>query len=141
MGVGKYQIRKIIKARLIRRYRGGLIKRKTKAECAFERILKKIKADFIAQAGFLSPISFYIVDFYIKNPYKLIIEIDDETHREKRKYVQDRKKISYLRNCGFKVLKFTNGNVLNRSQKVERQLLNCLQRIEKSRNKKRSSGK
>ncbi|KPK43050.1 MAG: hypothetical protein AMJ78_00015 [Omnitrophica WOR_2 bacterium SM23_29] len=122
-------MRRRIKARFLRRFRGGLIKKRTKAERVFEDILKKLGLDFIPQAGFLSPKSFYIVDFYIKSPYKLIVEIDGENHRTNKNYIYDKKKISYFRRCGFRVLKFLNDNVLNDKEKVQRQLCYCLGKI------------
>jgi len=126
MELPNYQIRKQIKARFLRKYRGGLIKRRTKAERAFEGMLKSLGVDFIFQAGFLSPQSFYIVDFYIKSPYKLIIEIDGQEHRKARKVIYDKKKIDYLKSCGFRVLRFTNEAILNQSKRVFRQLRHCL---------------
>lgn len=106
-----------------------MIKKQTEAECAFKDILDRLGVDFIFQAGFLSSQTFYIVDFYIKSPYKLIIEIDDESHKERKKDIYDKQKLGYLGSCGFKVLKFTNENVLNQSRKVERQLRNCLDKL------------
>jgi very-short-patch-repair endonuclease len=131
MGISRCQIRKIIKARLIRRYRSGLIKRRTHAEAVFEDILRSLGLDFILQAGILSAKSFYIVDFYIKSPYKLIIEIDDDNHKRAKRRIYDRKKFSYLRKSGFRLLKFTNEMVLNQESKVKRQLCSCLRRIRK----------
>jgi very-short-patch-repair endonuclease len=127
-----YQIKKQIKARLIRKYRGGLLKKKTKAESVFEEILKKLDIDFIPQAGFFTDKSFYIVDFYIKSPYKLIIEVDDASHKTKERYLYNKAKISYLRKCGFRVLTFTNDMVLNQRLKVERQVFDCLDKIRRS---------
>lgn len=129
MSIVNYQIRKTIKARLIRKYRAGLIKRKTKAEVAFEDILKSMKVDFVLQAGILSAKSFYIVDFYIKSPYKLIVEIDDDNHKRTKRRLYDRKKFSYLKKSGFEVLRFANEVVLNERPKVQRQLCDCLRRI------------
>ncbi len=119
--IPKYQIRNSIKARLLRKHRGGLIKKKTKAETAFEVMLKKLKLDYIYQAGFLCPTSFYIADFYIKSPFKLIIEIDDESHNKEKRKSRDIKKTSYFVKCGFKVLRFTNDMVLKRMSDVEQQ--------------------
>ena len=122
----KYQIRNRIKARFLRKYRGGLIKKRTEAECVFEDILKRLKVGFIFQAGFLSPKSFYIADFYIKSPYKLVIEIDGQEHKQRKRIISDNRKIRYLRRCGFAILRFPNDAILNQRQKVESQLRNCL---------------
>ncbi len=117
-----YRIRQQLKARLLRKYRGGLIKKKTRAEAAFEDILKKLGVDFISQAGFLSPRSFYIADFYIKSPYKLIVEIDGENHKQGKRIIYDKRRISYFRRCGFSVLRFSNDTILSQGLTVERRL-------------------
>ena len=131
MKLENYQIRNQIRARFLRYYRRGLIKKKTKAENAFEKILNKLRVSFIPQAGFLSARTFYIVDYYIKYPYKLIVEIDGEDHRGRKKVIRDKEKISYLRRSGFRVIRFSNENVLKEKQKIKRQLCRCLDSIKK----------
>ena len=129
MRLQNYQIRKQIKARFLRKYRGGLIKNKTTAESLLEDMLKRLGLDYIFQAGFLSPKSFYIVDFYIKSPYKLVIEVDGENHKQRKRIIFDKRKMDYLRKCGFKVLRFSNEAILNQRQKVKRQLSDSLPQI------------
>jgi very-short-patch-repair endonuclease len=133
MKLQNHRIRKQIKMRLIRKYRAGLIKEKTRAEAACEDILKRLEISFISQAGFLSPKSFYIVDFYIKYPYKLIVEINGTNHTQRKRSIYDKEKIGYLKKCGFRILRFSDEDVLNRKKKVECQLKNYLTKIKMSR--------
>ena len=93
-------------------------------------ILKRLELDFIFQAGFLSPKSFYIVDFYVKSPYRLVIEINDFSHKYRKKRLRDKRKINYLKKCGYKVIIFTNDAVLNQGLQVQRQIKACLESIE-----------
>lgn len=109
-------------ARLIRKYRGGLLRKKTESERIFEEILRDVGVGYIFQAAFFTPRSFYIVDFYIKSPYKLIVEIDGASHFTESQRRCDTEKIRYLRRCGFKLLKFTNEMVREERAKVHRQL-------------------
>lgn len=125
-------IRKKIRGRLLRTYRYGLLKKKSFAEQRFEDILKRFKVDYIPQAGFFSKGSFYIVDFYIKNPYKIIVEIDDESHRSERKRLYDCQKIRYFKKAGFNIIKFSNRLVLNYPTRVQRRLFRFLKRRCKS---------
>jgi very-short-patch-repair endonuclease len=56
------------------------------------------------------PIGRYIVDF-ICVEHKLILEIDGDTHVDQIDYDADRTK--YLINLGYRVLRFTNRDVVN----------------------------
>ncbi len=55
-------------------------------------------------------VGWYIVDFYCSK-LKLIIEIDWESHNYKIDY--DKKRIKYLKSLWFKVLFYTDEQVLN----------------------------
>jgi very-short-patch-repair endonuclease len=123
-----------IRMRLARKFRKGLINRMTKAETACETLLKNLGLDYVVQAAFLAPRSFYIVDFYIKSPYKMIIEVDGADHRTPRKIRFDRKKIAYFLRCGFKFIKLHNDMVLNDPERVKRYIQHVLERIQHKQN-------
>jgi very-short-patch-repair endonuclease len=67
---------------------------------------KKIWVKFLRQRM----VGWYIVDFYCSK-LKLIIEIDWESHNYKIDY--DKKRIKYLKSLWFKVLFYTDEQVLN----------------------------
>lgn len=115
--------RKYMQARLLRIYRRGLIKHMTPAETCFEQILKKLKLTYMPQAGFFTEDSFYIVDFYLKYPHKLVVEINGADHKEKSRSQRDRDKLLYFERCGYRVLVFSNEQVLECPQEVETALL------------------
>ena len=51
----------------------------------------------------------YIVDFACRNPCKLIIEVDGDSHGERAAY--DARRTVYLEECGYRVLRLTNADV------------------------------
>ena len=122
----KALIRRQLHARLIRIYRRGLLKRMTAAESCFEQILKKLKLNYMAQAGFFTPRSFCIVDFYIKAPVKLVVEINGEDHHQKSRLKRDIKKLRSLRRQGYAVAVFSNEQVIARPDEVEQRLCRIL---------------
>jgi very-short-patch-repair endonuclease len=56
------------------------------------------------------PIGRYIVDFYCAR-HKLVVEIDGDTHVDQTEYDADR--TIYLNDVGYRVLRFTNRDVIN----------------------------
>ena len=64
------------------------------------------------------PIDNYIVDFYIPK-LKLVIEIDGETHLEKKEIEYDSKRTKVLESYGLKVLRFWNYDILGGSDGLE----------------------
>lgn len=68
------------------------------------------------------PIGTYIVDFYCPRA-KLIIEIDGGQHYEVINEAKDKICNNYLRNLGFKVLRFTNIDVLKNINSVVNKIL------------------
>ena len=54
------------------------------------------------------PIPPYIVDFYAPQ-FKLVVEVDGDTHDEKEKY--DARRDDYLKRNGYAVLRFTNEEI------------------------------
>ena len=129
----KHVIRKIVKARILRRYRYGLLKKRTKTERIFEDILRDLGVGFIPQAGFLTSRSFYISDFYIKSPYKLLVEIDGKTHASKKERARDRQKIIYFKRCGFAMHRVAEQTLLEDPAKVKRQMTDRLSKLKMKR--------
>ena len=100
--------------RLARRFRWGLIKSRSEAEHAFENLLKEMKLPYIQQAIFLDRSTFFIVDFLIKHPYHLAIEIDGTNHRRKKTRVaRDLEQEAYFEKTGLTLIRFTNDEVFN----------------------------
>jgi very-short-patch-repair endonuclease len=72
-----------------------------------------------------------VVDFCALDP-KLVIEVDGGQRVERA--VQDAQRSSYLRRCGYTVLRFWNDDVLQRTEAVLEQIG---QEIERTRQKQR----
>ena len=109
--------------RLARRYRWGLIKSRSEAECVFENLLKEMKLPYIQQAIFLDRSTFFIVDFLIKRPYHLAVEIDGTNHRQKKtRAARDLKQETYFERIGLKLIRFTNDEVFNNPASVRARL-------------------
>lgn len=54
---------------------------------------------------------YYIVDFYLPRPLKLVIEVDGSSHDNRQEY--DKRKDAYLVRRGFTVLRVTNEQILS----------------------------
>jgi len=63
------------------------------------------------------PIGEYIVDFYCPE-VRLVIEIDGEDHFHRNQLEVDKHRDEYLNTCGFKVLRFSNTDVLKNIEGV-----------------------
>ncbi len=74
---------------------------------------KEIGIKFVRQHG----IANYIVDFCCRSK-KLIIEIDGKIHNDKDVRENDQIRTEYLESFGYKVVRFTNYEVLNGFEKV-----------------------
>ena len=81
----------------------------TKAEAVLWLALKgkKLGYKFRRQHG-IGP---YIVDFYCSEK-KLIIEVDGSSHQDEVIHERDKIRQKYLEDFGFKVIRFTNEEVL-----------------------------
>lgn len=66
------------------------------------------------------PIGKYIVDFYCAT-YKLVIEIDGNTHADRKEHDQERTK--YLQQNKYRVIRFTNSEVLQNLEHVVLKIL------------------
>ncbi|MEQ9405783.1 MAG: endonuclease domain-containing protein [Cyclobacteriaceae bacterium] len=67
--------------------------------------------------------SYFIADFYC-HQYKLIVEIDGEVHKYQKEYDSIREDI--LKNMKFKIVRFSNEEVLKNWDKVEKNLVAIL---------------
>ena len=67
------------------------------------------------------PIGEYIVDFYCPQA-DLVIEIDGAHHFEEHGLLSDKEKNEFLKNCGLKVLRFTNNEVMSNIAEVVEQI-------------------
>lgn len=81
------------------------------SELVFKKILEESNVKFIFQKGFISGNGFYIVDFYIPKPFKIVIEIDGEYHNTTSQIEYDKRKDEYLKNRGFRVVRIKNNEV------------------------------
>lgn len=54
------------------------------------------------------PMGRYTVDFLCESE-KLIVEIDDSLHEDRKTYDADR--TAFLNNCGYRVMRFTNADI------------------------------
>lgn len=61
------------------------------------------------------PVLYYIPDFMCKE-LALIIEVDGRNHKYQREY--DKRRTQRLEDCGFKVLRFSNKQVLQETAQV-----------------------
>ena len=64
-----------------------------------------------------APIGPYVVDFVCESK-KLIVEIDGETHFSDSAMAHDAQRTTYLTERGYRVLRFTNGDVMERGEGV-----------------------
>jgi len=63
------------------------------------------------------PINIFIVDFYCHQA-NLVIEIDGGIHNETDQLERDENRTCELENFGLKVIRFTNEEVINQTEKV-----------------------
>lgn len=71
---------------------------------------------------------YYIVDFH-NFEYKLILEIDSPIHLEQKEYDVERQ--ADLESLGYKVLRFTNEEVLLNWEDVKAKILSVLNDVNK----------
>lgn len=72
---------------------------------------------------------YFIVDFYIKKPYKVIVEIDGQHHYKEPQFSYDRYRTKYLEEKrGFRVVRFANKKVLNEPELVRTELSAILEK-------------
>ena len=71
----------------------------------------------------------YIADFYCPKA-KLVIEVDGSQHYTGKMLSSDQKRDEYLKNLGFKVLRFTDTDVLKNIDGVVEKILESLENLE-----------
>ena len=74
------------------------------------------------------PLGEYIVDFYC-HEYRLIVEIDGDTHGTEEAQAKDQRRTAFLESNGLRVVRFTNREVLNNIEGVMESLENLLNEI------------
>ena len=91
----------------------------TKAEirmwCELLRNKKMLGYSFLRQR----PIANYIADFFSKD-LKLVIEVDGLSHEREGQFERDRARESVLKALGFHVLRFSDDEVMNDIENVNR---------------------
>ena len=106
-------------------FRLARLSKPTLAENAFANILHSLSIRFIKEKGFLARGRTCIVDFYIPKPYKLCVEIDGGYHNSWPQRKLDDKRTEYLvLTRGFRVIRFTNEEVLDNPTSVTSKLVN-----------------
>lgn len=112
----------MVRMRLARMFRWGLIKSRSAAEIAFEGLLNEMNIEFVPQAIFLNRSTFYIVDFYLKRPHDLIIEIDGSNHKQKKRNARDLEQTAFFRSVGKSCLRFSDEDVFHGLSEVRKRL-------------------
>lgn len=76
------------------------------------RLWNAIRADQLGGARFRRQVVIgrYIVDFECRRPTMLIVEVDGDTHAERRDY--DAARTTFLNSRGYRVIRFTNDDVM-----------------------------
>jgi adenine-specific DNA-methyltransferase len=72
------------------------------------------------------PIGKYIADFYCAKA-KLIVEVDGDTHAERKAY--DQKRTQWLEEQGYSVIRFTNENIHKNLDEVAVEILHAYEEI------------
>jgi very-short-patch-repair endonuclease len=114
----------------LRPFAGALRKNMTKAEACLWK--------YVLRAGMMKgytfnrqrPVLNYIADSFCKK-LCLVIEVDGITHEQEETQQKDRKKEGDLEKAGFKVVRFTDDEVLGDIEGVRRTLESCIEEREK----------
>jgi len=78
-----------------------------------QRLWLELKAKRFSGAKFRrqTVIGRYIADFACRTPVMLVVEVDGETHAERAEY--DAARSRFLQEKGYRVVRFTNDDVVN----------------------------
>lgn len=101
------------KQRICQQRSNELKKRATKYELIFKGKLEQAGIKFIFQKICYAGNNLCIADFYLPNPYKLVIEIDGEYHNSADQIKRDKDKNLYYRNRGFRIKHIKNDDIEN----------------------------
>ena len=96
---------------------------KTNIEVEMGQILNIIDLKFVEQYPIRCKYG-YVVDFFIPSS-DLIIEADGE-HWHKLNNNHDRRRDGFLKNKGFKILRFRGNEILNNSELVKNKILSMM---------------
>ena len=77
------------------------------------------------------PILNYIADFLCKD-LKLIIELDGYSHEFEQQWKKDKERQKELEKAGFKILRFTDDDVMNDLRNVENEIMHWIGRLEEN---------
>lgn len=91
----------------------------TECEQILEKEICKLGIRYRTQHPFLSCQA--IVDFYLPD-YNLVVEVDDKSHREKKRVLKDAQRTEKLKKRGIEVVRFTNEEVRSSVSTVLQQL-------------------
>ena len=94
----------------------------TKAEVIFEEVLRELKVPFEPQKICKCGNNWFIVDFYIRFPYKVVIEIDGGSHDYKMAYDDKRETLITQKKPLWSIWRFTNEEILRDKDKVKSDL-------------------
>jgi very-short-patch-repair endonuclease len=108
-----------------------LRKEMTKAEACLWKYVLRARQMKGYQFRRQRPVLNYIADFMCKE-LKLVIEVDGSTHQWEETAAKDLKKEKYLIEAGFKVLRFTDEEVLRHIEGVREGIAVFVQEIEQS---------
>ncbi len=82
----------------------------------------------LRKTGFIfrrqSPFGIYVVDF-ISHRERLVIEVDGVTHETAEQRVRDAERTKFIESRGYRVVRFSNDDVLHRTTSV----VNCIKQI------------
>ncbi|MCI0530537.1 MAG: DUF559 domain-containing protein [candidate division Zixibacteria bacterium] len=73
------------------------------------------------------PIGPYIADFFSR-PAKLVLELDGSQHRQEENIQKDKQRESSFEDRGYRILRFTNLEVLNNPHGVAQEILKHLRK-------------
>jgi very-short-patch-repair endonuclease len=74
------------------------------------------------------PLGKYIVDFYC-HEYRLVVEIDGDTHGQKDTQITEQKRTAFLESQGLRVIRFTNREVVRNIDGIMESLEKLLNEI------------
>lgn len=121
------ELQTLVQMKIARRFRWGLMKSRPQTEIIFESLLTELNLKFVPQAIFLDENTFYIVDFWLKPPHSLVIEIDGINHESKKKQIaRDKEQKLFFENKNLKLLRINNQDILESPEKIRTVISHCL---------------
>ena len=117
----------MVRMRIARQFRKGLLKSRPDVELRFEALLTELSVKFVRQAIFIDFPKFYIVDFYIQSPKRLVVEIDGPHHRtKKKKRMRDLQQDAYFESKQMRLVRFSNEEIASHFESVRNRLTDTL---------------